>query len=108
MEVLASESDWLPTDEENLARFLDTDTGKRLVPKLVAGMPSLLAGGETNAILIRCGEVRAYQTFMETLVILAHPPQASVISGKTEYPPLEHDAAWDDGQKLKAPEPLES
>jgi hypothetical protein len=45
---------------------------------------------------------------METLVILAHPPQASVISGKTEYPPLEHDAAWDDGQKLKAPEPPES
>jgi hypothetical protein len=99
MEVLAKETDWLPTDSENLAAFLETATGKRLIPALVQGMPSLLAGGDVNAILIRSGEVKAFQSVVESIVLLAHPP-APLAPPNTEYPRLEDDKAWNDGQSL--------
>jgi len=103
MEVIARESEWLPTDADNLAAFLETATGRRLIPSLVQGMPVLLAGGEINAILIRSGEVRAFQSVIESLLLLAHPaaPPAPAVN---EYPRLEDDAAWSDGQKLSKPE----
>lgn len=100
MEVLAAQNDWIATDSDNLARFLETDTGKRLIPKLVEHAPRLLASGESNAILIRSGEVRAWTHLAETLLDLAHPappapPQV------TEYPALTDDKAWADGQKIE-------
>jgi hypothetical protein len=103
MEILANESDWLHTDAENWAAFLGTETGKRLIPELVKGFPALLEGGDINAILIRSGEVRAAQKLVESLVLLAHP-SAPAPKGASEYPPLEDDAAWNDGQKIAAPE----
>lgn len=108
MEIPARVTDWLPTDEENLAKFLETETGKRLIPRLVSDMPLLLAGGDTNSILIRSGEVRAYQAFMETLVTLAHPAAVEASVNITEYPPLHDDRAWADGQKLEPTTPPQS
>ncbi len=103
MEILAGPNDWTQIDAENLARFLETDTGKRLVPKLVEHKPSLLAGGEINSILIRSGEVRSFDSMIEALFMLAHPP-APVAPPSTEYPALTDDTAWRDGQRLE-PEP---
>lgn len=104
MEILAQESDWTPNDEQNWSAFLETATGKRLIPKLTENMPELLSGGEINAVLIRSGEVRAFQKAIETLILLAHPPApAPGSSGSSEYPPLEKDDAWNDGQKLTPP-----
>lgn len=99
MEILARPSDWTQFDAENLARFLETDTGKRLIPKLVENVPTLHEGGETNRILIRCGEVRAFNQMVEALLLLAHPP-APTPPPVSEYPAPENDAAWNDGQKL--------
>lgn len=104
MEIIADASAWLSTDAENLARFLETETGKRLIPKLVDSCPALLDKGDINAILIRSGEVRAWSGMIESLLLLAHskagnegPPPPT-----TEYPPLTDDRAWDDGQKLES------
>lgn len=104
MEIIAAPSDWLATDSENLARFLETETGKRLLPRLVEHAPALLASGDVNAILIRSGEVRAWTRLAETLLGLAHPeppakPQAP------EYPALTDDAAWNDGLRLESDNP---
>jgi len=99
MEILAKESEWLHTDSDRLAEFLETGTGKRLIPTLVQSMPPLLAGGEINAILIRSGEVRAFQSMVESLLMLAHPAPKSG-SPVVDYPELEDDAAWADGQKI--------
>jgi len=99
MEILANPSDWTQIDSENLAKFLETETGKRLIPKLVEQVPVLLDGGEINRILIRSGEVRAFNQMVESLLVLAHPPvpQQNPVN---EYPPLEDDRAWGDGQRL--------
>jgi hypothetical protein len=100
MEILAKESDWTPNDEERFAAFLETETGKRLIPALAQTMPGLMACGQVEAILIRSGEVRAFQNVIENLIMLAHPPQAVGGTDSTEYVPLERDDLWKDGQKL--------
>ncbi len=101
MEILASSTDWTPNDEEQLAKFLSSETGRRLIPKLAENIPPLLEAGETNAILIRSGVVLAHQKAIETLFLLAHPP-APVQNPVREYPPLEDDKAWRDGQTLES------
>lgn len=103
-EILAGPLDWIANDEENLARFLDTETGKRFLPKLMEEAPILLEKGHVNAILIRSGEVRGFQSVARAILFLAHPAKPSEISSAPEYPPLTNDAAWNDGQKLQ-PEP---
>lgn len=103
MEIIANPSDWTAPDAENLVKFLETETGKRLIPKLVESEPALLDGGDVNRILIRSGEVRAFKAMIEALFNLAHPPPPPP-QPITEYPPLTKDEAWNDGQKL-TPEP---
>lgn len=100
MEIIANPRDWTVNDEQVWAKFLETETGKRLLPQIHDLAPPLLAGGEINAILIRSGEVRGLARALDILIALAHPP-ASAPNSRTEYPPLEADALWDDGQKLE-------
>jgi len=100
MEILASDGEWIQTDAENLARFLESDTGKRLLPKLAEHCPVLFDKGDINAILIRSGEVRAWTGMIESLLALAHPVPETATKNATEYPPLTDDAAWNDGQRL--------
>src|ERR1035441_3144475 len=100
MEILASVDEWATTDAENLSAFLETPTGKRLIPSLLKEAPALLEGGETNDILIRSGQVLAFQKMVETLIFLAHPPRQIHQTEPTNYPAPENDAAWDDGQKI--------
>src|SRR6266581_7029832 len=99
-EILAGPLDWASNDEENLARFLDTDTGKRLLPKLMEDAPLLLDKGHVNAILIRSGEVRGFQTVVRSILFLAHPSKTPEPTKATEYPSLTDDKAWNDGQAL--------
>lgn len=101
MEISAQPLDWTSIDSDNFAKFLDTETGKRLLPKLADATPMLLDRGDVNQILIRTGEVRGVQTILRELLMLAHPP-APQQSTNTDYPPLERDELWD-GPKLNDP-----
>jgi len=103
MEILANEDEWTSVDEQRLAEFLNTATGRRFIPTLVRNIPQLLAGGETNAIMIRAGEVRAFSTMVEAILLLAHPPAELPRFNSDAYPPLEDDTKWDDGNKLTPP-----
>jgi hypothetical protein len=100
-EILADSTAWLPNDSENLAHFLDTETGKRLLPQLAGHCPVLLDKGDVNAILIRSGEVRAWTGMIESLLNLAHPAPVVNMNPATEYPELTNDAAWNDGQRIE-------
>lgn len=102
MEIIASPLDWTQFDEERWNSFLNTDTGKRLIPKVLEAAPGLLASGDTNAILIRSGEHRGLQLAVTQLLAMAHASgerPAEVVSDA--YPALDNDKAWADGQTLE-------
>lgn len=84
---------WFATDAEMLRRFLETETGARLVPKILESTPGLLAGGDTNALMVRSGEVRGCQIFATALMALAYPPPEPKPEPDA-YPALDDDAAW--------------
>ena len=111
MEIIAGPLDWSPVDEERWGKFLETDTGRRLIPKLLESVPDLLASGETNAILIRCGEHRGLRSAVSQLLAMSHSTPGVVTEVANEsYPSLTDDTAWNDGQKLepetKTPDPI--
>lgn len=102
MEITTGPLDWTTNDEQLWAAFLDSNTGRRLIPKFLESTPTLLDRGDINAILIRTGEVRGMQLAVNTLLVLAHPP-APQAAPSIAYPAPENDAHWNDGQKLVLP-----
>lgn len=95
-------NDQLPFDAEDaaiFAGFLNTVTGRRLIPKLLENAPTLLSGGPTNEILIRAGELRGFSEAVRSLLSL-QVVIPEIKPEPTAYPPLENDAAWADNQTL--------
>lgn len=103
MEIVAGALDWTNIDEENLGKFLDTTSGRRLIPRLAELAPQLLGEGETNKLLIRMGEFKGRQDTLRDLLMLSHA-QEKPTPALNEYPAPENDAAWNDGQKLNPQE----
>jgi hypothetical protein len=103
MEVTGGLVEWDEVEDREIwNQFLNTRTGKRLIPKVLESCPVLLGSGDTNAILIRNGEVRGVQSVIQSLLALSVPePKSSVTDAIAEYPPLEDDSAWADGKKLE-------
>jgi hypothetical protein len=102
MDITPDALDWDSNDTINLRNFLKTQTGTRLLPKIAEGFPLLLASGESNAILIRSGEVRGMQDVLKSILALAYPP-AEVKQSNDNYPDLTNDEAWKDGNNIKTP-----
>lgn len=92
--------EWTSEDAYNLRLFLETPTGRRVLPKALESLPPLLSGGDTNPILIRSGEVRGFQLMTEAFLSLTSIAPAPVTE-QNAYPPLEDDRAWGDGQKIQ-------
>ena len=80
--------------------FLATRAGLRLIPKVAESAPQLLGSGDTNAILIKTGELRGFQHAILTLLSLAEPPPKEQPAEPFAYPPLDADEQWADGQTL--------
>lgn len=93
MEITSNALDWIHTDELALAAFLDTPTGRRLIPKLLEQTPSLLEAGDQNAILIRLGKVAGYSEVARTILALAHPAEKPT-QPQDNYVALEDDTKW--------------
>jgi hypothetical protein len=92
-------------DREILSQFLRTRTGQRLIPKIAESVPTLLGAGDTNAILIRNGEVRGFQVALRIILELSQlqsTPTEEHPSGA--YAALDNDSAWGDGKKLTEPQ----
>lgn len=88
-------------DSALFREFLKTRAGERLLPKLLESIPTLLASGDVNAILVRNGEVRGFQEAARELLRLAYPGPMAPLKAADEYPSLENDEAWADGQKTQ-------
>lgn len=102
MQITNDQLDWDSEDMVAWRTFLGTRAGSRLLPKLLENIPQLLALGESNAILIRSGEVRGWIEAGRTLLALAVPPP-EVKNPETTYPDLVDDSKWKDGQTLATP-----
>lgn len=102
IEITADSAEWNSDDMLRLRNFLETPTGKKLLPCLLNGTPILLSHGGTNAILIRNGEVRGVQLVAKAFLELAYPSPKLKIH--KPWPDLEDDSAWADGKKAN-PEP---
>lgn len=89
------------TSEDMIAwrAFLRTQTGQRLIPKVLELAPALLSKGDTNEVLIRNGEMIGYQNFVKNLLALSNPPP-ELKPESAAYPDPTDDEAWADGQKL--------
>jgi hypothetical protein len=103
MEITPDALEWDSDDAANLRSFLKTRSGSRLLPKVAEGFPTLMAGGEINAVLIRSGEVRGMQDVIKSILSLAYPPVE--LKQATNYPDLTNDEAWQDGNKIEIPNP---
>lgn len=99
MEITNTPPGWDGADAASLRTFLGTPAGSRFFAKLQEVIPALLGKGDTNEVLIRNGEVRGCSILLTQLFSMANPPRDSV-KVPSEYPALEDDTAWDDGQKL--------
>lgn len=102
MEITTNELEFDSIDRFGLKTFLATRAGTRLIPKVAEHAPQLLGAGDTNAILIKSGELRGFQLAIQTLLALAEPPPAQAPQAPVAYPNLTDDAAWNDGQTLTA------
>jgi hypothetical protein len=102
MEVTNEALPWSSEDESKWNNFLNSDTGRRLIPKLAEFAPALLDGAHANKTLVRNGELRGFQVALRELINLSHaqPLPPTFVS---PYPSLENDAAWEDGEKLNQP-----
>lgn len=99
MEITLGPLSWTTVDEQNFRTFLLTETGARLIPKLLENSPMLLEDGSRNRLLVRNGMSIGYQAAARNLLDLAYaPPALSKLT--SEYPDLLDDNAWQDGQKI--------
>lgn len=93
MEIVNDGLEWNSDNVLALKTFLQTQAGMRLIPKLAELSPTLFAGGDTNQILIRNGELLGYQAALRNLISLANPPPEPA-KQTDPYPPLNDDKAW--------------
>lgn len=95
-DILTGTPDWDDVaDRDALRVFLRSRTGQRLFSKALDSQPGLLAGGNTNDILIRSGEVRGWAAAISTLISLsATEPKPDDNAPPENYPSLTDDEAW--------------
>lgn len=97
---IAHELEFDSNDRQAWKNFLATKTGLRLFPKILESVPILLAAGDTNALLVRNGEVRGFSMAVQVALGLTEPPPEPVTPERNAYPSLYDDAAHNDGQSL--------
>lgn len=94
MEVTnASELLFTPDDILSWATFLNSQAGRRLIPKAAESAPRLLAKGDTNEVLINHGAVLGFSAAIQALLDLAVAPQADPKSVDL-FPNLEDNSQW--------------
>lgn len=99
IEIAAQADAWDSDDVIAFRNFIEnTKTGKKVLSRMLESTPALLSSGETNAIMIRNGEVRGVQIMANAFLQLA-TPLPEVPKDIENYPSLEDDTKWD-GDKL--------
>lgn len=104
MQITNSQLEWTSEDIDLWRQFLHTQTGQRLIPKLVENAPVLLDKGDTNAILIRSGELRGMQELVRVMIALTEHAPKEPQAVEENYPDLHDDTKWNDGEKLNPKE----
>jgi hypothetical protein len=94
---------WTSTEAAEWRAFLRTKTGEKLLRGIASEEPELLDGTDVNRTLVRSGEVKHHKVFISFLLSLANDPvDLTQVELADNYPPLEDDTKWNDGQKLNS------
>lgn len=93
MSVTNASLPWSTDDVLLWRNFLDSEVGRRLIPKLAESAPILLDGADVNKTLVRNGELRGYQDAIRTLLALSEVTP-EVAPSADAYPPLDDDSRW--------------
>lgn len=101
MDITNEMLEWSSEDTDVWRSFLETRTGKRLIPKILEATPELLSSGDVNAILIRSGEMRGVKDVVRQMLFLANPPKEISSEPASSYPSLVDDAKWSDGHTIQ-------
>lgn len=94
MEVTNARLEWTPEDALNWEKFLQTQTGSRLIPIWIESAPPLLETGDVNTILVRSGKLLGFQLGIKALLELSVPPQSEEQKTPSNYPNLLDDSQW--------------
>lgn len=96
-----SEATWSSDNVFQFRQFLTTtETGQRLLSRLMDGMPTLLDGADVNRTLVRNGEVRGWIDVVRELTAMAYPPPEPTVKSDP-YPDLDDPEKWDDSNNPK-------
>lgn len=103
MEISNEPLTWSSEDIAVFRTFLNTATGQKFLSKLLENVPPLLPSGDTNSLLIRMGEVRAWQDAAKSILALTAPPPMppDQATHSRQYPDPTDDDSWQDGQKTR-------
>ena len=98
-----AELPWTSEDIEHFRAFLKTETGSRMLPKLMESSPVLLGKGDVNEILIRSGELRGFQQAAQAFLALTVYPPPPAPPSAVAYPPLDADEHWEEPKDPQTP-----
>ncbi len=90
--------EWESHDASALQAFLESPTGRKVIPLLIDGRPSLEAFGSMAAetVALQARVVQGYEMALVNLSRLIAQPEKAIQPEDT-YPPLEDDSKWPKG-----------
>ena len=89
---------WEAENAAVLRAFLESGTGQKVMGLLAFSAPVLLDGSHVNKTLVRSGEVNGYAFAVSVLVALQTSRPAENPAPSEEYPDLDNDRLWTDGE----------
>jgi len=95
-----TEPNWTSVNEEELASFLTTDTGKKLLEVLAWRAPRY--GGDIGKRVVESGLREGYEDALVEILELKSPGVTRLNQPKmllSNFPPLDDDSAWQDFEK---------
>lgn len=90
--------EWSSDDAAQLKLFLESNVGQRALAHVLDEKPSLLDGSDVNKTLVASGNVRGFVLAIESLFRLTYEQPTQDKQADTDYPDLDDESKWKDGQ----------
>jgi hypothetical protein len=88
---------WFSEDAARLRKFLESETGQRMMARLLIARPSFLpASAHPHKSFAQSRDIAGYEQAIQELTNLTlPPPELPQDPTRKNYPDLEDDSAWE-------------